>query len=198
MTPVTENGHWQYPVNIDHLAWFGFIYRIVEIDTGREYIGKKQLKSYTKKKVKGRKNKKSVIKESDWKKYTGSSKSLNERIEETGMDNYAFFIESLHDTRGSLVYAEVSKQISEDVLRTISDDGIIPKYYNRQIGGVKFIPAAESISEHHANIGNYTVSKTKTVVTEDVTPGLSYDDYYGEKRVTKFKKKLTKYLKENT
>jgi len=65
-----NNGHWQYPIEIDAQEWFGFVYRIIELNTGREYIGKKQLKMYTKKKIKDRKNRKTVIKESAWRKYT--------------------------------------------------------------------------------------------------------------------------------
>ena len=61
----TDNGHWIYPDLIDINEWFGFIYRIVELDTGRQYIGKKQFWSkVTKPPLKGRKNKRRSRKES--------------------------------------------------------------------------------------------------------------------------------------
>jgi hypothetical protein len=177
-----DNGHWQYPVSIDFEEWFGFIYRIVEISTGREYIGKKQFKSYTKKRVAGKKNKKSVIKESDWKKYTGSSTHLNAAIAEHSMTNYVFFIESLHATKGSLFYAEVDKHVKENVLRQRLADGITPKFYNRQISGVRFIPPVESINEQSANIANYDVDVNHKLLLENQ---MTYEKYYGVQRTAK-------------
>ncbi len=141
-----ELGHWFYPKEIDIDEWFGFIYRIIELDTGMEYIGKKQFHSHLRKTVKGRKNKKSVIKESDWKTYTGSSVRLNEEISKKGKQNYIFLIESLHKSKGSLYYAEVERQIIENVLVQRLPNGE-RKYYNGHISAVKFIPPAEDISE---------------------------------------------------
>jgi hypothetical protein len=89
-----KNGHWQYPDLIEISNWFGFVYRIVEISTGREYIGKKQFWSTSRKVVPGKKNRKVTRKESDWKTYTGSSVSLNAALTQHGIDNYSFFIES--------------------------------------------------------------------------------------------------------
>jgi len=197
-----EYGHWQYPGDINVNDWFGFVYRIVELDTGREYIGKKQFHSHTRKKVAGRKNRKRVIKESDWKTYTGSSKSLNERMNEIGKDKYSFFIESLHETRGSLFYAEVEKQIKENVLREKLDDGT-PKYYNRLIAGVKFTPPESTEIEDCANIENYILIEpfksnhdvflgedNPMYGKQDVKNGLTYEQYYGPVRAEEIKKKL--------
>lgn len=146
-----DNGHWQYPKEINPEEWFGFVYRIVEKSTGKEYIGKKQFWAVTRKKIKNRKNRKRIVKEGKWRTYTGSSKALNAAIAEHGMDKYTFTIESLHTTKGSLFYAEVEKQVKENVLREKLKDGT-PKYYNRQIAGVRFIPAepteAEILSEN--------------------------------------------------
>ena len=185
-----NNGHWQYPADINFEEWFGFIYRIVELSTGREYIGKKQFKSYTKKKVAGKKNKKSVVKESNWKVYTGSSVHLNNAIVEHTMSNYAFFIESLHATKGSLFYAEVDKHVKENVLRERLADGITPKYYNRQISGVRFIPPIESINEQCANIANYTGAVNHTIPH---LGDLSYDSYYGSNRTDNIRQSLTEH-----
>jgi hypothetical protein len=139
---MIDRGHWTFPKDFEPTEWFGFIYRITELDTGKEYIGKKQLTKMRRVTVKGRKNKKKVYSESDWKTYTGSSTHLNEQISLKGKDNYKFEIVSLHKTKGSLYYAEVRAHVMEDVLRVKMPNGE-PKYFNRQIGGVKFIPPDE-------------------------------------------------------
>lgn len=145
-------GHWQCSFEFDPEDWFGFIYRIIEKSSGREYIGKKQFFNIRRHAVVGKKNKKKIIKESNWRTYTSSSTHLNQAIEETGIDNYEFFIESLHKTRGSLFYAEVQAQIFEDVLRARLDDGVSRKFFNRIIPGVKFIPPDEVPAETRAKI----------------------------------------------
>ncbi len=139
-------GHWEFPYKFNIDEWYGFVYRIVDLNTNQEYIGKKTFWNTTRKKVKGKKNRKIIRKESDWKEYTGSSTRLNEQILEKGKENFKFQIESLHKTKASLSYNEIRKQILEDVLRTRLDDGT-PKYYNRQIGSVKYIPPTETEDE---------------------------------------------------
>jgi hypothetical protein len=139
-------GHWEFPHTFNIEDWFGFIYRIVELPTGREYIGKKQFYSNRTKIVKGRKNRKHYRKESDWKTYTSSSKELNASIILNGKENYKFLIVSLHKTKGSLHYKEVEMQISEDVLRKKLDNGL-RKYYNGNISAVKFYPPDEHADE---------------------------------------------------
>ena len=143
-------GHWEYDAEFDPEEWFGFIYRIIDLDSNQEYIGKKQFQSKTRKAVKGRKNKKIVYKDSKWRSYTSSSTHINAAIEERGKDWFRFIIESLHKSKGSLYYAEVERQVFENVLRERMEDGITPKYYNRQIGGVKFIPPVELLEEKEA------------------------------------------------
>ena len=205
-----DNGHWQYPENIDVDKWFGFIYRIVEIDTGREYIGKKQFHSYTKKKIKDRKNRKTVVKESTWKNYTGSSNELNQNIQDKGMENYSFFIESLHESRGSLYYAEVYKQITENVLREKFENGE-KKYFNKNIAGVKFIPPEPTTAESYTDVTNYqlnenyagtfgdnTGEKNGSWGKPDVKAGLTWEEYYGPERAAQIKKKLSDLNKDKT
>lgn len=140
-------GHWEFDQEFNIDDWFGFIYRIIEINTGREYIGKKQFFMHIRKAVKGRVNKRRIKKESDWKSYAGSSEHLKKAIEQNEKQNYKFKIESLHKTRASLYYAEVRTHVLEDVLRTKLDDNITPKYYNKQISGVRFIPPEEHTEE---------------------------------------------------
>ena len=150
---TNDYGHWKFPSEFDPDDWFGFIYRIVHKPTGKHYVGKKQFHAYTRKKIKGRKNRKRVIRESKWRTYTGSSKHLNSDIEDFGMDQFSFTIESLHETRGSLFYAEVEKQVTENVLRETLDNGE-RKYYNGHIGSVKFLPPLETLKETQYNIKN--------------------------------------------
>jgi len=139
-----DKSHWIISQEEDIIIndWFGFIYEITELDTGRKYIGKKQFKFTKKAKVKNRKNKKTIITESNWKNYTGSSTELNEQIKNKGMKNYKFEIISLHKTKGSLYYAEVQEHVFNDVLRKKNDMGT-KLYYNKNISGVKFIPPQE-------------------------------------------------------
>jgi len=143
-------GHWQCSFEFNPDEWFGFIYRIVELDTGREYIGKKQFTKLKRQVVKGRKNRRHVRSQSDWKSYTSSSTHLNESINVKGKENYIFRIESLHKTKASLHYAEIVAHVSEDVLRAYLQDGVTRKYFNKNINGVKFIPPDESREEQQA------------------------------------------------
>jgi len=140
-------GHWECEFDFNPDEWFGFIYRVLEINTGREYIGKKQFTKLKRKKVKNRKNRKHVRSESNWKEYTSSSNYINESIESNGIEQYKFVIESLHKTKGSLFYAEVKKQIEEDVMRALLPDGVTRKYINRFVSSVKFIPPQDHPDE---------------------------------------------------
>ncbi len=153
---MIDTGHWIFPHDFNVEDWYGFVYRVVDIVTGREYIGKKQFFSVTRKKVKGRKNRKRITKESKWKTYTGSSTHLNAAIAKSDMEKFRFYIESLHTTKASMSYAETRMQVFEDVLRTKLDDGT-PKYYNRQIGNCKFIPPEETIEESKMKISTSIV-----------------------------------------
>ena len=139
-------GHWEFPHEFNTEEWFGFVYRITELNTGRMYLGKKQFFSNLTKAVKGRKNRKHYKKESNWRKYTSSSTELNKAIELYGKENYRFQIISLHKTKGSLHYREVELQIMEDVLRTRLPTGT-RKYYNGNISAVKFYPPAPLAEE---------------------------------------------------
>lgn len=152
---LNDTGHWIFPYAFNADEWFGFIYRITEISTGREYIGKKQFHSSIRKVVKGRTNRKVVKKESKWKTYTSSSDHINAAIKLNGVENYVFAIESLHKTKGSLSYAEVKAQVFEDVLRAKLVDGTTPKYYNKQIGSVRFIPPTETAEEAKMKVSGY-------------------------------------------
>lgn len=129
-------GHWES----DHFCpddWYGFIYRITNVLDGRQYIGRKNFTHTTRKKVKGRKNRKKVITEAQWRYYTSSSKQINKEIEEFGKDRFKFEIIELCLTKGDLTYRESEIQWNEKVLSAKLPTGEF-KYYNRMIGAVKF------------------------------------------------------------
>jgi hypothetical protein len=139
---VMDCGHWQCAFEFEPTDWFGFVYRIIDQITGMEYIGKKQLTSIRRKQVGTGKRRKVTRLESDWRKYTGSSQLLNAAIKMHGKENFLFIIETLHDTKGTLFYAEIETQILEDVLRAKLGDGN-RRFYNQSIGNIKFIPKDE-------------------------------------------------------
>lgn len=162
-------GHWLYPGEFDPNEWFGFVYRIVNLNNNMEYIGKKQFFSTQRKTVKGKTRRKIVKKETDWKTYRSSSEYLKTDIEELGENNFLFLIESLHKTKGSLFYAEIDAQIFEDVLRTKLPNGE-RKYYNRMVGNIKFLPPEEvpeetrmkisqTLKERYSNPNNFWYNK---------------------------------------
>lgn len=69
------------PKDFDINDYFGFVYEIIEIGTHKSYIGIKQFWSKrTLKPLKGKKNKRHTIVESDWKTYNSSSKIMQEKI----------------------------------------------------------------------------------------------------------------------
>ena len=118
--------------DIQPTNYFGFVYRITRIDTGRSYIGKKQITFTRKIKVKGRKNRKHVKKESDWKSYTGSCDELNNEIETIGKEGFDFEILKFCLTKRELGYTETMYQFKEEVLDVTFLDGT-RKYYNSNI-----------------------------------------------------------------
>jgi len=62
--------------------WFGFVYLIEELSTGKKYIGEKSFHSFIT--PKGKKNKKKQ--ESNWKKYPSSNKLLALHIKKVELD----------------------------------------------------------------------------------------------------------------
>lgn len=124
---------------------FGFIYKISCIDTGKFYVGRKNL--YSERNVKmnkkelaeeaalkkpGKKrSKKLVIKESDWLKYYGSEPELKQDIKKLGPA--AFKREILHITfsKKATTYREIYYQMILGVLESTN-------CYNSNISGYYF------------------------------------------------------------
>ena len=110
--------------------FFGFVYRITNLQTGRQYIGRKYF--YQKRKPKG--GKRRVTSESDWKRYYGSSDELKQDVKQIGKDKFRREIISLHKTLGKVNYEETKQLFLHNVLMESLDDGT-PMYYNSNILG---------------------------------------------------------------
>ena len=110
--------------------FFGYVYRITNIESGRQYIGRKYF--YQKRKPKG--GKRRITSESDWKRYYGSSDELKRDVKEYGKDNFRREIISLHETLGKVNYEETKQLFLHNVLMEALDDGT-PMYYNSNILG---------------------------------------------------------------
>lgn len=102
----------------------GFVYLITNTITEQRYIGKKIFWSNrTLPPLAGKKRKRKVKKESDWKEYTSSSNYVAEQILEFGIDNFKFQILTMHETRGEANYHETKALILNDVLEAKLPNG---------------------------------------------------------------------------
>ena len=127
--------HWLYKNKILEKVpqdIFGFVYLITNLKTNKKYIGRKYFYSTIRIKVKGRKIRKVVRKESDWKSYIGSNKTLKNDVNRLGKKNFKFEIICFGETKGQTNYLEENIQHRMNVL--IDDN-----YYNGSIGSRKFI-----------------------------------------------------------
>ena len=103
----------------------GFIYRIKNLTNGKSYIGRKILKSTRKlKPLKGAKRKRTVVKDSGWRDYTGSCEELNNDI--ANGDLIEKYIEHICFSKKQMSYYELKYQMVHAVLD--SDE-----YYNGNI-----------------------------------------------------------------
>ena len=110
--------------------FFGFVYRITNLQNGKVYIGRKYF--YQKRKPKG--GKRRVTSESDWKRYYGSSAELKSDVKQFGKEIFRIEIISLHKTIGRVNYEETRQLFLNNVLTEADTDGT-PKYYNSNILG---------------------------------------------------------------
>lgn len=128
MSQSSYDNPWEFngkPFDTEDIQNFvGFVYCIESLIDGKLYIGRKYF--YSKRKPKGASRR--VKKESDWKKYYGSSKILKDLVEEHGKENFRRVIISLHITEGDCNYEEVRQQFLHNVLEE-------DKYINENING---------------------------------------------------------------
>ena len=134
----TGEGHYENPwtyqgttfTSDDINDFFGFVYRITNLQDGRKYIGRK----YFTQRRKPRGGKRRVTSESDWKKYYGSSDELKSDVKRLGKENFKREIISLHESLGKVNYEETRQLFLHDVLTESLADGT-PSYYNSNILG---------------------------------------------------------------
>ena len=125
---------WTYnnkPFNSDMIEdYIGFVYEVYDTEAKMKYIGKKKFWSkVTKPPLKGKKNKRRSLKESDWKSYYGSSEEVKSLVENTGEWRFKRKIIRLCKTLGEMSYYEMKEQLDNDVLLKPNE------YYNAFVGG---------------------------------------------------------------
>ena len=107
----------------------GFVYEIVNTATGKKYIGKKNFwRTVKRKPLKGKTNRRHSRVETDWHRYYGSNKELQQDVETLGPDQFERKILVLCANKNQMSYFEMRFQIDYEVL--FRDD-----YYNEYIGG---------------------------------------------------------------
>ena len=110
---------------------FGFVYIITNKKTGKAYIGCKQYWHYKK----GKKSR-----QSNWKVYMGSSKSLIEDIKKLGKRNFKFEMLAEYKNKRSLRYYECYYQMKYNVLASVLEGTDEPAFYNNYVGGKWYRP----------------------------------------------------------
>lgn len=102
----------------DHI---GFVYIITNLSNNKKYVGKKLLQFKRRiPPLKGKTRKRTVVKESDWQSYFGSSDEVKALVEEFGEDNFHREILHLCSTKGEMSYLEAKEQFERNVL--LSDE----------------------------------------------------------------------------
>ncbi len=139
-TPTTSVGEgdyenpWTYKgsafTSDDINDFFGFVYRITNLQSGKQYIGRKYFIQKRKPRGGGRKR----TSESDWKSYYGSSKELTADRKLLGSSCFRREIISLHKTLGQVNFEETRQLFINNVLTEAREDGT-PAYYNSNILG---------------------------------------------------------------
>lgn len=142
------SGHWTWSeqgCKPNPMLYFGYIYLVTHLPTGRMYCGRKQY--FRSKRIAGcsnrvtdRQSEKFKLKcwtDSGWRIYTGSSSSLNKLIEEEGKDNFKFEILKQCRSKSHLHYEECKELWKRDVLQAKFEDGTFV-YFNNSIPAQKF------------------------------------------------------------
>jgi Putative endonuclease segE, GIY-YIG domain len=132
--------HWEFPGGtFNERGCAGFVYVIVEIDTGRKYIGRKNYKT---------KNGKQYT---DWRNYTGSSGDLNKLIAVRGLDAFKFIVLEQYFTLGGVSWGETFTQVIAKVPERSA------MFFNVRVEGISW-PSKEHITElHKKNIKEYVL-----------------------------------------
>jgi len=127
---------WYYksqPFNTENFIdtdYIGFVYCVTDNENGMKYIGKKNFYSKIRKPpLKGKTRKRTLIRESDWRVYCGSSAEVKSLVEQHGLSRFYREIIHLCKSKGEMSYLEMKEQITRDVLLKPNE------YYNSFVGG---------------------------------------------------------------
>ena len=126
-------GHWSLaegvtlPEDFQENPPLGFVYRIENLENGKFYIGQKKIIKVEKRPpLKGKVRKRRIVKQSDWRTYSGSSNDLKGDIKELGEEKFKFEIIRFCDCKWACTYWELYHQMQNHVLfREDSYNGII-------------------------------------------------------------------------
>jgi len=129
-----EMGHWDCKFKFNPSDVFGFLYCIHNTKQTSSTGGKKQVFHG------GKKKSATYGKEMTWRTYTGSSVHLKADIAKQGHDKFKFEIVDVYKTKGGLYYAEAYAQMVSESMTEMLDDGKTPRFYNRQIAAIRFVP----------------------------------------------------------
>jgi len=91
------NGHWQFPEQMGASDKLGFIYVVRDNYLKRFYLGKKHFRGL---------GKVNSDKESNWKTYRSSSKTLEEHFKFRPIEEFEFICLEQYETKGTLSYSE--------------------------------------------------------------------------------------------
>lgn len=119
---------WLYnsePFHGSEKKYYGFVYLITDLATGKLYIGRKYFWQLRKTKGKTKRQRS----ESDWRDYYSSNDWINDQIKK-GRAKETFKREILHlcKSKGETNFLEIEEQFKREVLRD-------PSYLNDQING---------------------------------------------------------------
>lgn len=102
----------------------GFVYLIINLSNDKKYVGKKLFTASKSKQVNGKKKRYRVA--SNWLKYYGSNKELNEDVKIIGADQFKREILHLCKSKGVCNYLEAREQFDRRVLER-------EDYYNQWV-----------------------------------------------------------------
>lgn len=142
---------WKYWDKFNPEDYHGFVYRILNTQTGQYYIGKKVFWNNKKHKLTrkqlaelqgpGRKpTHEVIIVESNWKDYWGSNKQLLEDIKKLGEENFECHILKLCKTKKQLTYYEMHFQCTSNCITPGNrsyNDNILGKFFPKDLEGSK-------------------------------------------------------------
>lgn len=124
LEPWIYNGSYISDIKEFPEGTFGFVYEIFSKETGKRYIGKKQLYSYHTKTIRvlnektkrWNKVREVTATESNWQVYFGSSVEVKELVKQEGKENFERRILALAPNKKVLTYLELAYQCKNDVL----------------------------------------------------------------------------------